>query len=202
MNLTKPKHMSDLFKNKYRIPSNRLCGWDYAHTGHYYITIVTYDRIPYFGHIQDGEMVLNEMGQIVFDEFFKSFKIRSELFLGAFVLMPNHIHAIVILVNPEQNDNHVETHGRASLQPPKSNILQPFHRQPKSISSFVAGFKSATIKRIDDWIDENNMPLEKFNSNNPLWQSNYHDHIIRNEIEYRDIAQYIADNPKYEDDDP
>lgn len=194
--------MSDLFKNKYRIPSNWLCGWDYAHTGHYYITIVTYDRIPYFGHIQDGEMVLNEMGQIVFDEFFKSFEIRSELFLGAFVLMPNHIHAIVILVNPEQNDNHVEKHGRASLQPPKSNILQPFHRQPKSISSFVAGFKSATIKRIDDWIDENNMPLEKFNSNNPLWQSNYHDHIIRNEIEYRDIAQYIADNPKYEDDDP
>ena len=45
------------------------------------------------------------------------------------------------------------------------------------------------------------MPLEKFNKNNPLWQSNYHDHVIRNETEYRYIAQYIADNPKNEDND-
>ena len=94
----------DLFRNKYRIPSNRLRGWDYANNGHYYITIVTHDRIPYFGHIHDGEMVLNEMGQMVYDEFFKSFEIRSELFLGAFVLMPNHLHAIVILDHQEQND--------------------------------------------------------------------------------------------------
>ena len=83
--------MPDLFKNKYRIPSNRLRGWNYANNGHYYITIVTYDRTPFFGHIQDGEMVLNEMGHIVYDEFFKSFEMRTELFLGAFVLMPNHL---------------------------------------------------------------------------------------------------------------
>ena len=65
----------------------------------------------------------------------------------------------------------------------------------KSISSFVAGFKSSTIKQIDDWIDSNNLPMAKFNKNNPLWQSNYHDHIIRNETEYQNISDYIVRNP-------
>ena len=89
----------------------------------------------------------------------------------------------------------VETHGRASL-PINQPICQPiFQRQPKSISSFVAGFKSSTIKQIDDWIDSNNVTMAKFNKNNPLWQSNYHDHIIRNENEYRRISDYIIRNP-------
>ena len=122
-----------------------------------------------------------------------------------------HLHAIVILDHPEPNDDvfgdvlmhgRVETHGRASLQTPQTTPPpQTFQRQPQSISSFVAGFKSATIKRIDDWIDENNLDMEKFNKKNPLWQSNYQDHIIRNETEYRYIEKYIADNPLKEDED-
>ena len=59
----------------------------------------------------------------------------------------------------------------------------------------MAGFKSATVKRIDDWIDSNHVTMEKFNKNNPLWQSNYHDHIIRNEIEFNYIFEYIVRNP-------
>jgi hypothetical protein len=70
-----------------------------------------------------------------------------------------------------------------------------FQRQPKSISSFVVDFKSATVKRIDDWIDANQPTMAKFNKNNPLWQSNYYDHIIRDVIEYQYIAEYIVRNP-------
>ncbi len=81
--------MPDKYKDKYRIPSNRLRGWDYARNGHYYITIVTADRKRLFGEIVNDEMVLNDWGQIVYDEFFKSFEIRDELFLGEFVLMPD-----------------------------------------------------------------------------------------------------------------
>ena len=144
-------------------------------------------------------MILNEMGQIVFDDFQESFNIRKELFLESFVLMPNHLHAIVTLDEKERrddvdthlNDQSVETHGRASLQ---SQIVT-FHRKPKSISSFVAGFKSATINHIDDWIDANDLSIRKFNRNNPLWQANYYDHIIRNESEYRKISTYIVENP-------
>jgi len=202
--------MIEKFKDKYRIPSNRFRGWDYASSGHYYITIVTAGRNRLFGEIKNGEMILNDLGQIVYDEFFKSFELREELFLGEFVLMPDHLHAIVILdkskcvnvgarwdgLHGDVSCGPVETHGRASLPQPQHNPQPPqFQRQPKSISSFVAGFKSSTIKRIDDWIDSNNLAMAKFNKNNPLWQSNYHDHIIRNETEYRHISDYIIRNP-------
>ncbi len=189
------------FRDTYRIPSNRLRGWDYSSNGHYYITIVTAGRSRLFGEIRNGEMVLNDLGQIVYDEFFKSFEMRDELFLGAFVLMPDHLHAIVILDHSKCTVDNVETHGRASLQHPtcpthpKNPMPPQFQRQPQSISSFVAGFKSATVKRIDDWIDSNHVTMAKFNKNNPLWPSNYHDHIIRNETEFRNISEYIIRNP-------
>jgi hypothetical protein len=85
----------------------------------------------------------------------------------------------------------VETHGRASL---------PI-RKPKSISSFVGGFKSIINSKIDDYVDEHNLNIPKYNRNNHFFQPNYHDHIIRNENEYNRIAQYIVDNPiKWEND--
>ena len=106
-------NMENRFRDTYRIPSNRLRGWNYSSSGHYYITIVTAGRNRLFGEINDGEMVLNEIGQIVYDEFFKSFELRDELFLGAFVLMPDHLHAIVILDHSKCTAGNVETHGRA-----------------------------------------------------------------------------------------
>jgi hypothetical protein len=71
--------MTEKFRNKYRIPSNRLRGWDYASSGHYYITIVTAGRDRLFGDIVNGEMVLNDFGQIVYDEFFKSFETKQNI---------------------------------------------------------------------------------------------------------------------------
>ena len=59
--------MNVKFRNRYRISSNRLHGWDYAGNGNYFITIVTHDRKSLFGKVVDGTMILNEMGQIVFD---------------------------------------------------------------------------------------------------------------------------------------
>lgn len=232
MTMTKKHLMLEKFQNKYRVPSNRLRGWNYAENGHYFITIVTHKRTQLFGRIVDGRMIMNDMGQIVHDEFFKSFVIRNELYLGEFVLMPNHLHAIVILdknkceiqdanVLHDANDMtcgndgmngtndgrttndgcttaNVETHVRASL---RSTLLTQLQRQPQSISSFIAGFKSSTIKRIDDWIDAHGSTMSKYNKNNPLWQANYHDHIIRNEMEYRNVADYILCNPRNWNDD-
>lgn len=88
--------MRDLYKNKYRIPSNRIRGWDYGGNGCYFITVVTAFRQELFGEIIENEMVLNDFGKILYDEFFKSFDIRKELYLGEFVIMPNHWHAIII----------------------------------------------------------------------------------------------------------
>ena len=205
---------SDKYLNKYRISSNRLRGWNYAQSGHYFITIVTYGRKHLFGEIVDGQMILNPIGEIVNAEFLKSFELRKELYLGGYVIMPNHIHAILILDKEESVKEDAKTSAYGIAQ-----------REPKSISSFVAGFKSSSINRIDDWIDAVNaqnrnggnvgggnvdggnvethgrasLPrlhgIKKFNKNNPLWQNNYHDHIIRNETEYRRISEYIVNNP-------
>ncbi len=104
----------ELYRGIYRIPSARKRNWNYANDGQYYITIVTAQRRELFGKIEDGEMYLNPYGQIAYDEFFKSFEIRKELFLGEFVIMPNHIHAIVHIDNEKNANSSVETHGRAS----------------------------------------------------------------------------------------
>ncbi len=194
----------DKFQNKYRIRSARAEWWNYAGNGVYFITICTAGREYYFGEIKNGVMILSEMGCIVQQEWDKSFEIRTELFCDAFVIMPNHIHAILRIENNDSNV--VGTHGRASphsrayLQPPKPipDPIQPpqshgvAYRPPKSISSFVAGFKSVATKRINEF---RKMPKS------PVWQSRFYDRIIRNDAEYNRIRKYILDNPQKWDKD-
>ncbi|MBN2812894.1 MAG: hypothetical protein JXQ80_02395 [Bacteroidales bacterium] len=100
----------DKFRNKYRISSARAPFRDYAQEGLYYITICTFQRAPIFGHIENLSMMLSPEGIIVQEEWNKSFEIRKELFCDTFVIMPNHLHAILRI----ENTNDVETHGRAS----------------------------------------------------------------------------------------
>jgi putative transposase len=184
------------FLGKYRADSHRLKGWNYAGAAIYFITIVTEHRACIFGEIKEGEMILSDFGQIVEDAFSKSFEIRKELLLHEFILMPNHLHALVEIL--PQNANELPN------QPlPKdcdSENKMP-NRKPKSISSFIAGFKAATVKLIDDFIDENKLNIPKYNRNNRLWQKNYHDSIVFEEMAYRKIKKYIQNNPKQWADD-
>lgn len=205
------------FKGKYRIESHRLQGWDYSSDAMYFITLVTQGRECNLGEIvkSDGrpiEMILSDFGQIVDSEWLKSFEIRNELYLDEYIVMPNHLHAIVIIENTDDDDTNgtdvlggsdvsdvsdvVETHGRASLQSQSQSQSQSFYRLPKSISSFVGGFKSAINSKIDDYIDQHQLPIPKYNRNNHFFQPNYHDHIIRNDEEYQRIKNYIINNPK------
>ena len=181
----------DKYQNKYRTPTARVSWWNYANNGAYFITICTENREHYFGKIENGKMILSEIGLIVQQEWDKSFEIRAELFCDVFVIMPNHIHAILRIDNNCPDETRVGPHGSADLQQigrayvPKSHGVA--YRPPKSISSFVAGFKSAATKRINEF---RNMPKS------PVWQHRFHDHIIRNESEYVRIKQYILENPK------
>ncbi len=201
-------------------------GWDYSGNGYYFITIVTQNRECNLGKIVKTHgrtsMVLSDFGKIIETEWYKSFKIRNELFLDEFIIMPNHIHAIIVLEKSidEMVDNfdgldgshgsdgsdgsHVETHGPASLQSTENQSTEnqsKFIRKPKSISSFIAGYKSAINSKIDDYIDENNLDIPKYNRNNHFFQPNYNDHIIRDDTEYRKIKNYIINNPsKWKDD--
>jgi len=78
----------------------------------------------------------------------------------------------------------------------RASIRKPPVRQPKSISSFLAGFKSAVNSKIDDYIDQHQLKIPKYNRYNHFFQPNYHDHIIRNSRQYWRIKNYIRNNPK------
>jgi REP element-mobilizing transposase RayT len=176
----------DKFHNKYRIQSSRLQGWDYSQNGAYFITICSHNREHLFGYIEAETMVLSAFGQIVKREWGKSFGIRLELFCDVFVIMPNHLQAIVRI----ENDNLgfvgvVDTHGRAYLQPQQNQRTGVAYRRPKSISSFVAGFKSSVTKQINELRQTPKLPV---------WQARFHDHIIRNDHEYQHIYNYIKNN--------
>jgi REP element-mobilizing transposase RayT len=184
------------YKNKYRTDSHRLRGWDYSANGMYFITLVIQHRICNLGEIVNQQMQLSDFGKIVDAEWKKSFEIRNELFCNEYIIMPNHLHAIVVLEKPISDLDDcldVDTHGSGYLQsfkPPN------FIRLPKSISSFIAGFKSAINSKIDDYIDENNLNIPKYNRNNHFFQPNYYDHIIRNNDEFKRIKNYIINNPQ------
>ena len=219
----------DKYKNKYRIQSHRKPNWDYAADAYYFLTIVTQNRECNLGAINKNEMVLSDFGKIVQQEWFRSFEIRNELILHQFILMPNHLHAIVEIWNKNRgemadggmtvdglnvdgglnvDDTTVKTHGRASLRSYQRSDQRsgsdnqsydikrnPPVRLPKSISSFIAGFKSSVNSKIDDYIDQQQMEIPKYNRNNHFFQPNYHDHVIRNDMEYHNISNYIINNP-------
>ena len=79
--------------------SIRLKGFDYTSEGGYFITIVTHERQYLFGEIRDGEMHLNPLGKIAYDEWFRTVELRPyvELFDIEFIVMPNHVHGIIWL---------------------------------------------------------------------------------------------------------
>ena len=87
----------DKYKNKYRIPSARLRGYDYASEGAYFITICTHNREHFFGEIADGKMHLNEIGKLAEKYWAEIPDHFPDVELGNFVIMPNHVHGILIL---------------------------------------------------------------------------------------------------------
>ena len=175
----------DKFKNKYRISSARLATWDYSNPGLYFITICTQSRINFFGEIVNDEMYLNEIGKIA-DKFWGEIPDHFQnVELGEFVVMPNHVHGIIII---NESPAIVETGHALSLPKQITNNKSPhprFRNQGKNtISSMVGSFKSAVTKfahSIDPGFG---------------WQSRFYDHIIRSPDDYIRITNYIAHNPE------
>ena len=116
--------------------SIRLQNYDYALTGAYFITMATKDRSCLFGDVVDGEMRPNDWGQTVQDEWAKSAQIRKEIELDAFVVMPNHVHGIVVIAAGAGRAT-----GRSPLQSGPSR---------RSLGAFVGGFKAVVTKRINE----------------------------------------------------
>lgn len=149
-----------------------MSGYDYSQEGMYFVTICAHGRECVFGEVVDDNMRLNDCGQIARQEWENSAEIRNEITLDTFIVMPNHIHGIVII-----NGAAVGATGRSPGR---------FGPGTRSLGAFVAGFKSAVTKRI------NNL---RGTPGIPLWQRNYYEHIIRDAESLTRIQQYIVDNP-------
>jgi REP element-mobilizing transposase RayT len=173
--------------DKHHRRSIRLKGYDYASGGAYFVTICTFRRHCLFGQIVDGEMQLNEIGHIVAEEWLQSRMMRKEIDFDQWVIMPNHLHGIV-LINPI---NPVGANDRLPLQEDGSHRMVPPMKK-RSLSSFVAGYKSAATKRINALRNA---------AGTPVWQRNFYEHIIRSESSLQYIQQYVQNNPATWQDD-
>ena len=201
--------MTEKFHNIYRVLSVRLQNWDYGSNGAYFITICTQNREQLFGEIENGKMILNEIGkqaETCFHEIPVHFPFVE---LGNFVVMPNHVHAIIILNKPaitvgNTGDDTVETRLIASLSlPEQSTTPSPesffveTYESPKS--GGFAGCKNPMIhdnlSRIIRWYKGRTTFESRKIHTDFAWQPRYHDHIIRNATSFEKIQNYIAKNP-------
>ena len=132
-----------LYKNKYRVESARLPDYDYSSAGLYYVTICTKKMVRFFGEVINEKVNLSDIGKIVNKEWKKIELIRNYVSLDAYIIMPNHLHGIIII--EDQCDAGVETHGHASLQ---SNNQNPIVIQ--NLSNIIRGFKSSATRKIHE----------------------------------------------------
>lgn len=206
--------------------SIRLKGYDYSQAGLYFITICCHNRKHIFGQIafpqssvgancirpksisQENhippEMILNQFGQIAYNEWIKTPEIRPNVELGEFIIMPNHFHAIIRILHSPHNTNEshspdictgelhspINTNKYHSLDIKKGECNSPPRSPSQTIGAIVRGYKSSVSKQ-----------LGLLGFDGTLWQRNYYEHIIRDEKSHKNISDYIINNPaKWNDD--
>ncbi len=172
--------------------SIRLKSFDYTTVGAYYVTICTCRRECLFGDVIDGQMVLSGMGQIAQ----RCWEAVPEHFLQAaldnFIVMPNHMHGIILLTEPRTPQDDVGAQHAVPLPtvPRQRHFGEAI---PSSISTLVRSYKSAVTKHINEL---------RANHNAAIWQRNYYEHIIRDERDLTRVREYISHNAmKWEEDE-
>lgn len=181
-----------LFGNRYRIPSTRLQGHDYATVGSYFITICTHKRETWFGQVRDQMMHLSNIGKIV-DECWNQIPMHyPHVTVDNFVIMPNHMHGIVVIGETKNlNISDVETPYRASLQTTNTDSHHKPQWQSGCLGVIINRFKGSCTRQI------RNTGHADF-----AWQPRFHDHIIRGDDDADRICAYIRKNPEaWEKDD-
>ncbi len=166
--------------------SIRLKQYDYSSEGAYFVTICAQHRQCLFGDVMDGEMRLNDAGKIILSVWDELPLYYPGANVDAFVVMPNHIHGIIVL-----------TVGAGPRACPENRTARPEKGQPQGVAptmplpDLVQRFKSLTTSRYRHGVMQFRWPSFP----GKLWQRNYYEHIIRNEDELNRIRQYICDNP-------
>lgn len=149
----------------------RLTEYDYSSAGAYFITICTDNRKEIFSSIvgaihESPENVLTENGKIV-KEVIESLPERFDIKIDKYVIMPNHIHLIIVIKNDDD---------RAIRE-------SPLQKKRSVIDKAIGYLKMNVSKKIHQISDEKE-----------IWQRSYYDHIIRGEDDYMKIWDYIDKN--------
>jgi len=164
--------------------SIRLKKYDYTQPGGYFITMVTFEREHLFGEIENEEVKLSKFGLVAKQQWEKLPKRFPNIELGAFVVMPNHVHGIIQILERTGTANNSTSHGDdSSRRAPTEGFQKPV---PNSIPTIVRSYKSAVSYRIN---------LMRGSDGVPVWQRNYYEHVIRNHEDWDRIHQYIEANP-------
>lgn len=166
--------------------SLRLQGYDYAQAGAYFVTLCTQDRICLFGEIVDEQMRLNDAGKMVL----ASWDALPDRFRGIdldeFVVMPNHIHGIIVLTD--------STAVGAGLVPARDGPIDAGRattRGAPTVGEVVGAFKSITTVLYIRGVNQSGWPPFR----GRVWQRNYYEHVIRDEASLHGIREYIVNNP-------
>ena len=158
------------YKNKYRTDSTRLKSWDYKNPWWYYVTICTNNHKEWFGEILNSKMMLNDLGKMASEYWLKIPFHYPEVELDEFIIMPNHLHGIIILNELPS----VETPYMVSLQGNKQH----------SLGDVIGKYKAAVTRQ------SRKMGYKQYH-----WQPRFYDRIIRNERELFQIRKYVQQNP-------
>jgi REP element-mobilizing transposase RayT len=170
--------------------SIRLPGYDYAGYGWYFVTVCVKNMAECFGEVRNGVMKLNQVGEVVQREWLRTPQLRPNVELDEFIVMPNHLHGIIIIKRPSivvgaycNTPLHV---GDTPLHGERDDHLKS---PSQTLGAIMRGFKSSTAAQINKQLG-----LGSF-----AWQRNYYERIIRNDLELEHIRAYIRNNPLHWD---
>lgn len=180
--------MMGIEPEKYHRQSIRMKGYDYTLPGAYFVTLLSQNRVCLFGEVENGEIKLSKIGQLVIDCWYGIPKMFNNIELDEFVLMPNHLHGI-LLINEAPGKGEAFSDMNTSqhvLGLENASPLQPRGTQSGSLSAVIQNFKSVSTRRVNQ---------KFFKSGNKIWQRSFYERIVRNDRELNAIRQYILDNP-------
>ncbi|NER98776.1 MAG: transposase [Symploca sp. SIO1B1] len=184
-----------VYKGKYRVKSTRLPNRDYGANGWYFVTICTRNQTSFFGEIIEGQIKLSAIGKIAQQFWAEIPKHFKDVHIDAYVIMPNHIHGIVIIDRPHNVETCQQPFGHPSAGTSlhstsidQSNKFGPLKRG--SLQAIMNAYKSSVTR----WCRKNGH--DYFG-----WQPRFYDHIIRADDSLDRIRKYIVNNPaKWEED--
>ncbi len=172
------------FKNTYNTGTVRLPGYDYGNNGAYFITICSHERQLLFSKIVNGEVVLTQLGEIIKSGLLDTPLLRQYVTIGEYVIMPNHIHAIVFIHHGSDSPEQLASEEIYSTLIQDDEYKNHFGPQSNNLASIIRGMKSTVSSGAN-----------KIGFITKVWQPGYHEHIVRNQEELIRIENYIRNNP-------